>query len=64
MIRKCNILKKGNETKEIAVPKKNIAKIKLSEDQIISLAKLSQKLQDHYYFPQDTEWALEKGNYI
>lgn len=58
---KMQYIKKGNETKEIAVPKKNIAKIKLSEDQIISLAKLSQKLQDHYYFPQDTEWALEKG---
>jgi pyruvate,water dikinase len=57
---KMQYIKKGNETKEIAVPKKNISKIKLSEDQIIFLAKIAQKLQDHYFFPQDTEWALEK----
>lgn len=58
---KMQYIKKGNETKEIKVLKKNISKIKLSEDQIITLAKMSQKLQDHYYFPQDSEWALEKN---
>ncbi|MDP3917764.1 MAG: phosphoenolpyruvate synthase [Candidatus Woesebacteria bacterium] len=58
---KMQYIKKGNETKEVAVPKKNITRIKLSEDQIISLAKIAQKLQDHYYFPQDIEWALEKN---
>ncbi len=57
---KMQYIKKGKETKEIAVPKKNISRIKLSEKQIITLAKISQKLQDHYYFPQDSEWALEK----
>jgi len=57
---KMQYIKKGNETKEIAVPKKDISKIKLTEDQIIFLAKIAQKLQDHYFFPQDTEWALEK----
>lgn len=58
---KMQYIKDGQDTKEIPVSDKNIARIKLSEDQIISLAKISQKLQDHYYFPQDTEWALEKG---
>ncbi len=57
---KMQYIKKGKETKEIAVPKKNISRIILSEKQIITLAKISQKLQDHYYFPQDSEWALEK----
>jgi len=58
---KMQYIKKGHETKEITVPTKLISKVKLSDDQIITLAKISQKLQDHYYFPQDSEWALEKG---
>lgn len=58
---KMQYIKSVNETKEIPVPSKNIDRIKLSDEQIITLAKLSQKLQEHYYFPQDSEWALEKG---
>lgn len=58
---KMQYIKNGQVTKEIAVPAKNINRIKLSDEQIIHLAKLSQKLHEHYYFPQDSEWALEKG---
>jgi len=32
---------------------------KLSDDDIISLAKLGKQLEDHYRFPQDIEWAKE-----
>ncbi len=58
---KMQYIKNGQETKEILVPSKLQDRIKLNDDQIVTLAKLSQKLQDHYYFPQDSEWALEKG---
>ncbi|EKE05955.1 MAG: hypothetical protein ACD_19C00140G0022 [uncultured bacterium] len=58
---KMQYIKDGNLTKEIKVAEKNINKIKLTDEQIIYLAKISQKLQDHYYYPQDSEWALEKG---
>ena len=34
---------------------------KLSDDEIISLAKLGEKIEDHYQFPQDIEWAKEGG---
>ncbi len=34
---------------------------KLSDDEIISLAKLGVKIEDHYQFPQDIEWAKEGG---
>ena len=34
---------------------------KLSDDEIISLAKLGAKIEDHYKFPQDIEWAKEGG---
>lgn len=34
---------------------------KLSDRQILALAKLGAKLEKHYYFPQDVEWAIEDG---
>ncbi|WKZ25857.1 MAG: phosphoenolpyruvate synthase [bacterium] len=57
---KMQFIKSGNVTKEILVPNKLQDKIKLTDKQIVELAKLAQGLQDHYYFPQDIEWALEK----
>ncbi len=35
---------------------------KLNPLQIIELAKLGLRLQEHYYFPQDSEWAIEKNH--
>lgn len=55
------LVKVGKETKEVDVPKKLREKPKLLDEEIIKLAKISQKLQNHYYFPQDTEWAKEKN---
>ncbi|MFC2034589.1 phosphoenolpyruvate synthase [Chloroflexota bacterium] len=34
---------------------------KLSDDSILELAKLGKKLEDHYQFPQDIEWAHENN---
>ncbi len=47
--------------KEVEVPAKLRGKQKITDSQIITLAKWADKLQKHYYFPQDSEWALEKG---
>jgi len=35
-------------------------KQKLTEEQIVELAKLSQQIEDHYGFPCDIEWAMTK----
>lgn len=56
---KVRLIKEGDETKEVEVPKKIRDKQKISNDEIIALAKLADKLQEHYYFPQDIEWAKE-----
>lgn len=32
---------------------------KLSDDKIVELAEIGKKLEHHYYFPQDIEWAME-----
>lgn len=51
------------ETKEAEVPEKKRELQKITNEEVISLAKLGQKLQDHYYFPQDAEWAKDsRGN--
>ncbi len=55
------LIKVKNKTKEVEVPKRLRDKQKITDKEIIALAKFSDKLQKHYYFPQDTEWALEDG---
>lgn len=55
------LVKKGQETKEREVPKSQREKQKLTDEQIVKLAKIADGLQKHYYFPQDIEWARENG---
>jgi pyruvate,water dikinase len=52
---------KSGENKEVEVPKNITDKQKITDKEIVELAKLGDKLQKHYYFPQDAEWAKEKG---
>jgi pyruvate,water dikinase len=55
------LIKVGKKTIRASVPSK-IRKIqKLNSLQIIDLAELGEKIQKHYFYPQDIEWALEKG---
>jgi len=53
--------KKGIET--IFVPKSKREKPKLSAKLIKELAKLCIKIEDHYQYPQDIEWALENRKF-
>ncbi len=53
------LVRKSGAPKEVEVPKKWRDKQKISDEEIVKLAKIAQKLQDHYYFPQDMEWAKE-----
>ncbi|MCX6816365.1 MAG: phosphoenolpyruvate synthase [Candidatus Beckwithbacteria bacterium] len=51
----------NNKNQEVKINKKNISRPKLTDQQIITLAKLGHKIQQHYFFPQDVEWAFEKN---
>jgi pyruvate,water dikinase len=55
------LVKKGSKTLETEVSAKLREKQKLSDEEIVKLARISDKLQKHYYFPQDIEWAREKN---
>jgi len=52
---------KNGKNKETKVPERVRDRQKITNEEIITLARLSDKLQKHYYFPQDTEWAKEKN---
>ncbi len=49
----------GNIDRE--VPKSRQERRKLTDEQAEEVAKLGKKLQQHYFFPQDSEWAIENG---
>lgn len=51
--------KEGVKEVDVAKDKKNTQK--LSDNKIIDLAKISKKIEKHYAWPQDIEWAFEKG---
>ncbi len=55
------LIKIGQITKEVEVPVSKRELQKISNDEIVKLAKIGAKLQEHYYHPQDVEWAKE-GN--
>jgi pyruvate, water dikinase len=56
-------VKANHEVKKVSVPKSKQEKLKLKDDQIIELGKIGLKIHHHYYFPQDIEWAYEKGKF-
>jgi len=51
----------GNTWKHI--PKSEGEKQKLSDEQIMELSRLIVKIENHYKFPVDIEWAREKGKF-
>lgn len=56
-------VKSGNGNIWKPVPKAKKDKQTLTGKQIVELAKLCDKIEKHYKFPQDIEWALEKGKF-
>lgn len=51
----------AGKTVKIPVPKDLKNKQVLNEEEITQLTDLGKRIQEHYNFPQDTEWAIESG---
>jgi pyruvate,water dikinase len=51
------LIKVKNQTKRKKVSARVGAKQKLTDEKIKELARLGKKIHQHYYFPQDIEWA-------
>ncbi len=56
------MVRKGEENSMVTLTKQEGGKQKITDREIQKLADLGKKLEKHYYFPQDAEWAIEKGN--
>ena len=57
------LVRAGHDNKERSVPRHRQNRQKLSDERIKELAKILQKIHAHYYFPQDIEWALDRGKF-
>src|SRR3989339_955400 len=55
------MVRSGEGNIQRKVPSSRQDKRKLSDKQAEDVAKLGKKLQQHYFFPQDSEWAIENG---
>jgi len=55
------IIRSGAGIKEAKVPKLKRNKQKLTDKQILELAKICLGIEKHHKKPQDIEWAIEKG---
>jgi len=55
------LVKSQNETKEVSVPKTKRQKPKINQSMAIKIAKIGQKLHNHYGKPQDIEFAIDRG---
>ena len=49
--------------KKVKVDKHLVNINKISDSQVVEIAKLVNKLHQHYFFPQDCEWAMEDGKF-
>lgn len=52
----------GAKTLIQPLSKKDGSHQKLTDSQILEIAKIGKQLEKHYFFPQDVEWAVEKGH--
>lgn len=52
------------DKKSLQIIEKNINLNTLSDKQVIDLAKLAIRIENHYHFPQDIEWAIDPNNEI
>ncbi|MCL5113889.1 MAG: phosphoenolpyruvate synthase [Patescibacteria group bacterium] len=55
------LVKNKVENKEVKIPRAKRGKQKITDAEILTLAKIGKEIEKHYYFPQDIEWAREKG---
>jgi len=55
------LIKDSIETKEVKVPKNKIDKEKISDSTALKIAKIGQKLHNHYGKPQDIEFAIQNN---
>jgi len=57
------LIKVGALTKKTKVPRQRQLKRKLTDTQIVELAKLGKRIHRHYFYPQDIEWVFYRKKF-
>ncbi len=57
----CKFVRSGMGNREVKMNKSDGSVPKLTDNEIREVALLVNDIEKHYYFPQDIEWAIEKG---
>ncbi len=60
---KIQLIKAGATSEKATVPRKLRSRRKLTDKQIIELAKIGKKIHKHYFYPQDIECVLYKNKF-
>jgi pyruvate,water dikinase len=55
------LVKSGAGNREVKLDKVEGSKPKLTDEEVIKVAMVLKDIEAHYFFPQDTEWAIEGG---
>jgi pyruvate, water dikinase len=57
-VQEIQLKKVGQENKSVHIPHDIGKKQKITDKQMLALAELGKRLEQHYYFPQDIEWSI------
>ncbi|TSC56033.1 MAG: Uncharacterized protein Greene071421_52 [Parcubacteria group bacterium Greene0714_21] len=57
------IIRNTKGTKEVPVPKAKQGKQKLTDKQVLALADICMKIENHCKYPQDIEWGFENSQF-
>ncbi len=60
-VQNISLVKKGAKNVEKKLSIKEGSDQKITNSQVEGLAHIAKNIEKHYYFPQDIEWAIEKG---
>ncbi len=58
------ITKVNGRNKHVAIAKENQTEQKITDSEIVELAKIGARIEEHYGKPQDTEWAINSDGKI
>lgn len=56
------LVKIGEKNQKVEIKEEKQSLQKLTDQQIKDLAKIGKKIEEHYNFPQDIEWAIQNNN--
>ncbi len=56
------LVKVNGVNKSVSLSKSEGSKQKIKDELAVEVAKVGMKLEKHYFFPQDVEWAVENNN--